>query len=77
MNAFLDFMTNAGGRWIRIIVGLALIGWGLFISDGLNWILIIIGMVPLAAGIFDFCIFAPLFGFPLGGRNIREKIHAG
>jgi len=31
----------------------------------------IIGLVPLAAGIFDFCVFAPLFGAPLSGARIR------
>jgi hypothetical protein len=27
--------------------------------------------VPLAAGLFDFCVFAPLFGAPLSGPKIR------
>jgi hypothetical protein len=27
--------------------------------------------VPLLAGLFDFCVFAPLFGAPLSGPKIR------
>jgi len=32
----------------------------------------IIGLVPLLAGLFDFCVFAPLFGAPLSGPQIRS-----
>jgi hypothetical protein len=31
----------------------------------------LIGLVPLAAGIFDFCVLAPLFGAPFKGPEIR------
>jgi hypothetical protein len=31
----------------------------------------IVGLVPFVAGLFDFCIFAPLFGAPLSGPRIR------
>ena len=31
----------------------------------------VIGVVPLVAGVFDFCVFAPLFGMPLSGPRIR------
>jgi hypothetical protein len=30
-----------------------------------------VGLVPLAAGIFDFCVLAPLMGKPFWGREIR------
>jgi hypothetical protein len=29
--------------------------------------------VPLLAGVFDFCIFAPLFGAPFSGKAIRKS----
>jgi hypothetical protein len=31
----------------------------------------VVGLVPLVAGVFDFCVFAPLFGDPLSGAQIR------
>jgi hypothetical protein len=34
-------------------------------------IVAIVGLVPLAAGVFDFCVFAPLFGNPMSGPKIR------
>jgi len=34
-------------------------------------IVAVIGAVPLLAGLFDFCVFAPLFGAPLSGPAIR------
>jgi hypothetical protein len=30
------------------------------------------GLVPLVAGLFDFCVFAPLFGAPMSSPEIRE-----
>lgn len=68
--AFVKFMASTTGRLVRIIVGIALIVLGLMNS---NWLLAIIGLVPLAAGAADFCIFAPLFGQPLAGKDIRSK----
>ena len=28
--------------------------------------------VPLLAGLLDFCVFAPLFGLPFMGRQVRQ-----
>jgi len=33
----------------------------------------VVGAVPLAAGLFDFCVFAPLFGNPMSGPKIRAE----
>ena len=46
--------ANVGGidRFIRIIVGLGLIGWALF-AEGPAWAWI--GVLPLATGLFSFC----------------------
>jgi hypothetical protein len=50
------------------------------ITAALKWVLIIIGVVPLAAGLFDRCVFAPLFGLPFLGwrlrRSLENKQHA-
>jgi hypothetical protein len=72
MNPLVSFMASTAGRITRIVAGLVLIAWGLLGLTGAAGIVVaVIGMVPLAAGLFDFCIFAPLFGAPLGGAKIR------
>ncbi|MBN1454383.1 MAG: DUF2892 domain-containing protein [Anaerolineales bacterium] len=73
MNPFISFMASRNGRIVRIVVGLALVVWGFFGIDNVTTgtIVLIVGLVPLAAGIFDFCVFAPLFGAPLSGPKIR------
>jgi hypothetical protein len=46
------------------------LGW--FVLEGLaGTIIVLIGLVPLVAGLFDFCVFAPLFGCPMSGPKIR------
>lgn len=73
MNPFLKFMTSTAGRIVRIIAGLALILWGWFgLGSTMGIVVAVIGAVPLLAGLFDFCVFAPLFGYPLSGQKIRS-----
>ena len=70
---FARFMSSTAGRLIRIVAGIALILVGLlFITGTVGLILAIVGVVPLAAGILDVCVFAPLFGGPLQGKKARE-----
>ena len=70
--SFARFMASAVGRFIRIVAGLALIGIGLWAVGGpVGIILAVVGLVPFVAGIFDFCVFAPLFGGPLLARDIK------
>ena len=72
MNPFIKFMASSAGRITRVAAGIALVLWGLMGLDGGTGILVIvIGLVPLLAGLFDFCVFAPLFGAPLSGPRIR------
>jgi hypothetical protein len=72
MNPFVGFMASGTGRIVRIAAGLALIVWGLFGLPGATGIVVtVIGLVPFLAGVFDFCVFAPLFGAPLSGSQIR------
>jgi uncharacterized membrane protein YecN with MAPEG domain len=60
---------------IRIVAGLALILIGLLALEGLaGWIVAIVGLVPLAAGVFDWCVFAPLFGLPFVGSRLRQAL---
>ena len=70
----IDFLASMNGRIVRIVAGIALIAVGLLILEGTAGIVVaIIGALPLLAGLFDFCLFAPLFGLPLSGRQIRSR----
>lgn len=72
MNPFIKFMASTTGRIVRVIAGIALIAWGLLGPGGSTGVILaVIGAVPLLAGLFDFCVFAPLFGAPLSGPKIR------
>jgi len=72
MNPFVAFMASPTGRIVRILAGIALVGWGLLGLGGTGGVVVaVVGAVPLLAGLFDFCIFAPLFGAPLSGPKIR------
>ena len=71
---FAKFMSSGLGRGVRIVAGLILIGLGVFSVGGTGGlILAVVGAVPLLAGVFDVCLFAPLFGGPLKGTDARAK----
>jgi hypothetical protein len=74
--AFASFMSSAAGRILRILVGLGLIGGGMYLivaasNVTLGTILAVVGLVPLFAGLADVCLFAPLFGAPFSGAKVR------
>jgi hypothetical protein len=72
MNPVISFLASMAGRIVRIIAGVALILWGLVGIGGAGGIILtVVGAVPLLAGLFDFCVFAPLFGAPFNGSKIR------
>lgn len=67
---FAKFMASAAGRGIRIVLGLALIFWGLLHGQTL---LTVVGLVPLAAGVFNRCLIAPLIGAPFRGADALKS----
>ncbi|MGA2503406.1 MAG: DUF2892 domain-containing protein [Anaerolineales bacterium] len=72
MNPFVKFMASPAGRITRIVAGILLLVLGLFAIHGVGGIIVaIVGLVPLLAGLFDFSVFAPLFGAPMSGPKIR------
>ncbi len=72
MNPIVNFLASPSGRIVRIVAGIALVIWGLLGLAGATGIVVaVVGLVPLLAGLFDFCVFAPLFGAPLSGSRIR------
>lgn len=73
MNPFIKFMVSTAGRITRIVAGVALIAIGLLAIGGTGGIIVaVIGALPLVAGLFDFCVFAPLFGAPFSGPKARS-----
>jgi hypothetical protein len=75
MEAFLGFMASQAGRLVRGVAGLALILIGFLVVGGIwGWVIAVVGLVVFAAGAFDFCIFAPLFGKPFKGPALREAL---
>jgi len=75
MKGFFRFIASPTGRIVRIVAGLVLILVGLLVLQGVGgWILAIVGLVPLAAGLFDRCVFAPLFGLPFVGSALRQAV---
>ena len=72
MNPFVRFMASPTGRVIRVVAGIVLVVLGLLVVKNVGGIILaVVGLVPLVAGLFDFCVFAPLFGAPLSGPKIR------
>ena len=75
MNSVFAFLGSMAGRIVRAVAGIILIVLGLVLVRGVGgWILAVVGLVPLAAGLFDFCVFAPLFGKPFQGKDLREAV---
>ena len=76
MNSILKFLASGNGRIVRIVVGAALFALGFFghLSTSVGIILMIVGLVALLAGIFDVCVFAPLFGKPFNGKKLRASL---
>ena len=69
---FAQFMSSGLGRGLRIVAGIILIAVGLAVVGGTGGIVLaVIGLVPLLAGVLDVCLFAPLFGAPLKGTDVR------
>jgi hypothetical protein len=70
---FVKFMVTGAGRAVRIVAGIALVVVGLLVVGGTGGIILaVVGLVPFLAGLFDFCVFAPLFGMPFMGKQVRQ-----
>jgi Inner membrane protein YgaP-like, transmembrane domain len=70
---FAQFMASKNGRALRIVAGLAIIAGGVLLGGTAGTIIAIVGIVPLAAGIFDVCIFGPILVGRFRGADIRAK----
>jgi hypothetical protein len=74
MNDFLGFLSSPAGRAMRIAAGYVLVASSLAKSDKFS--LRTLGIVPLAAGLFDWCLLAPLANKPFEGEELRRSLKA-
>lgn len=72
---FVSFISSPAGRWLRVIVGLAMIAWGTREATVVGYIVAAIGLIPLAAGAFDVCVLGKIFGGYYNGGKMREALH--
>jgi len=66
----IKFLGSTAGRVTRAVAGILLIIWG---ASANLWVLIAVGIVFIAAGLFDFCLLAPLFKKPFNGKKLRDS----
>lgn len=60
---FENFMASNYGRVARGALGIALFAIGLGLIGGtVGWIVAALGLIPIAAGVFNLCPVAPLWG---------------
>lgn len=66
-----DMKGNVGtiDRIIRVVLGLVLIGLGVFVRGGAFWWLAVIGAVSLVTGAVGFCGLYTLFGISTCSRR--------
>jgi hypothetical protein len=74
MLSLFGFLGSSTGRVVRAVAGVVLIALGAVIGGVGGIILAVIGLLPLAAGVFDFCLFAPLAGLPFNGAALRATL---
>lgn len=75
MGKVLGFLNNQTGRIVRAAVGLVLMIVGLvFLKNAWGAVLALIAFVPVIAAMFDVCLIAPLFKYPIEGKKIRAKL---
>ena len=70
---FARWMSGGWGRLPRILLGLALIAFGIYLQNPWGIVIAVLGVVPLASGIDNFCLAAPLFGGGVDGRCLARK----
>lgn len=65
---FVRLMESGWGRLARVAAGALMVGLGAWLGSSQGggwWALAAVGLVPMAAGLFDVCLAAPLFGAPV------------
>lgn len=61
---FVRFMESTAGRVLRVVAGLAMIVVGVLLGGA--WLaLAVVGVLPVATGLLNVCLIAPLFHAPM------------
>ena len=68
---FARFMAGPIGRLVRVVAGLALVAWGWSLASTAGWVVMALGAVVFLAGALNLCLFAPLFGAPFLGKDLK------
>lgn len=69
----LNFLSSTAGRWVRGLVGVALIALAVVLGGW--WLLLAaLGVVFVLVGLFDVCLIAPLAGRPFRGTAFRAGL---
>ena len=71
--SFGRLMATRWGRWPRIALGFALIAFGIYLQNPWGILIALFGVVPVASGLDNFCLAAPLFGGRIDGRPPISK----
>jgi len=75
MQSFIRSLVTKNGRMARVVVGVALIVFGIVVPpETVGYVLVAIGVVMAAAGALDKCVIAPLFRLPFDGKELRKKV---
>ncbi len=70
---FIRFTASTPGRLVRVVLGTVMLMIGLRLEGNPGVLLSLLGIIPLMSGIFDVCLFAPLFGYrTMNGSKIRD-----
>jgi Protein of unknown function (DUF2892) len=70
--SFARFMSTPVGRGLRVLLGAAVIVWGLAVGGSGGLMLAVVGVVPLLAGLFNVCLLAPVLHAPFSGRRLSH-----
>jgi len=63
-------MSKPAGRILRVVAGVLLFGAGLYFQGVGGYLVAIVGVVPVVAGVFNFCLIAPILGAPFRPRSL-------
>ncbi len=69
---FVKLMATPGGRILRFLLGAGIFLAGVRISGIGGYAIALVGLLPMFAGAADMCLLAPIFGYPMTGKQIRE-----
>lgn len=60
MTTFVEFMNGVLGRWLRVLLGMALVVYGMLVVGGATGAVIaVIGLLPISLGLWGHCLLEP------------------